>query len=354
MCLVLSCTMLVSCAEDKIGDYIHNYEDKTEHIERLNINMYIIVDHASDNALTSVKDRIAGHTKTTYNTVLNVFYITADDYQQTIADAIAEGGVNAPNIVLINSESMLDSLINAEGGNKLADLSNYYSSKAYGRLNSQIASALLESSKINNKFYTVPNNHVVDQYTYLVVNKEVAHLSLKTPTTVIDSYKSYADTEDLRNKMSSAGYDPNEFVYEINGPYEMKSELIAQGNFCNVIKVPTVTRTEAFASAFAIVNSTEKYNDRAMQMIYAVNNDLELRNLLQYGVEGANYIIENDNDANPDNDNIVRKTDENSVYKMNLLYTGNVFNAEYCSELGWTKTVKDNGTEQNKAAVSAQ
>ncbi len=346
ICLFMCCTMLVACADEEIGDYIDKYPEIIQTVERLNINMYIIVDEASANAMTSVKDRIAGHTKTTYNTVLNINYVTSDIYESTVANAIAAGGSNAPHIVLINSETMFDSLVNAEGGNKLADLTEYYASRDFGRLNSQIPTALLQSSKVNDKLYTVPNNRVIDEYRYLVVNKEIAHMALHVPTTVIDSYKSIADAADLMNKMNAAGYDASQYVYEINGPYEMRADLIAQGNFCNIIKHPTVTRASAFSSAFAIINNlNEKYNTRAMQMIYAINNDLELRNLLQYGVIGANYTVENDD--------IIRSTEENNLYRMNIIYTGNVFNASFCSEIGWTKEVKDNGSEQNKDAISA-
>ena len=347
--------MLVACSKEEIGDYIENYPETDETVERLGINMYIIVDEASPNAMISVKDRISGYTKTKYDTVLNVNYVTADVYEKTVMDAIAAGGDATPNIVLINSEGMMNSLVYAEGGNKLADLTPYYNSRDYGRMNSQITASLIQSSKIDGKLYTVPNNHVVDQYTYLVVNKQVAHKELHITTTEIESYKSIADASALIDKMNAAGYEASKYVYEVNGPYELKAALESQGNFCNVIKQPTVTKAEAFSSAFAIVNNANsKYNDRAMQMIYAINNDFELRNLLQYGVEGANYIVENDRDNDADNDNIVRKKDENNIYSMNLSYTGNVFNANYCSEIGWTKIAKENGTKQNKDSLSAQ
>jgi hypothetical protein len=37
---------------------------------------------------------------------------------------------------------------------------------------------------------------------------------------------------------------------------------------------------------------------------------------------------------------------------MNLIYTGNVFTASYSSEIGWTKTVAENGKIQNTEAVA--
>ena len=108
--------------------------------------------------------------------------------------------------------------------------------------------------------------------------------------------------------------------------------------------MPTDTREDAFASAFAVVNNSEKkYNDRAMQMIYAINNDLELRNFLQYGVLGANFeLVDGD---------IVRIKTENNVYDMELIYTGDVFKADNSSELGWTDAQKGYGKLQNNDSV---
>ncbi len=345
ICLVISCMTLISCSKNEIGSY--NYPEPPAPEEPLKINMYIIVDEASKNAMDSIRDRISGHTKITYETILNVKFITANVYQSTVTTAIEQGGPDAPHIILINSEAMFDSLINADGGSKLADLTSYYDSKEYGQLNSQIAASLIQSSKVSGRLYTVPNNHVVDQYKYLVVNKDVCHKQMQTTTTEIEAYKSIDDAAALIAKMTNAGIDSTKYIYEVTGPYELKAELEAQGNFCNIINYPIATRAEAFSTAFAIVNNAEnKYIHKSMQMIYAINNDLELRNLLQYGVRGANYVVEDGN--------IVRLKDNDNIYSMNLSYTGNVFNAEFCSELKWTQTAKENGLKQNKDSTSFQ
>ena len=342
----MACAMLVGCGESEIGEYIKNYPETNDTVERLELNLYIITgDKTTENAKISVSTRISGYTKSDYSTVLNVHYVTSADYEATVNKAIKDGGKNTPHIILINSESMINSLVKAEGGSKLADLTDYYSSKTYGRLNTQIASSLLESSKIDGKFYSVPNNHVVDGYDYLVINKEVAVQVLHYTNEELSSYKSLEDAADLIAEMESAGYqNATELVRVVSGSYELREQLSVD-SFCNVIKVPTVTSAEAFSSAFAVVNNSEKkYNDRAMQMIYAINTDVELRNMLQYGVVGANYRVVDGN--------IVRVDDGNNNYDMNILHTGDVFKADYCSEIGWTKNAYDNGVKQNKDSVS--
>ena len=345
----MACSLLVSCADSEIGDYLKNYPEETETVGKLSLNMYVITgDSTAENAKTTVKRMISQHTVADYNTELNVYYVSEADYEATVMTEINNGGADAPHIILINSESMLNSLYTSDANTKLADLSAYYTSREYGKLNTQIANSLIQSSRLgeNNKLYTVPNNHVVDEYTYLVIDEDVAHQTLHYPTNELKAYTSLEDAAELKSKMTLAGYNADQFVYEVTGPYELKAELEANGNFCNIIKYPTATSGEAFSSAFAIVNTEAKYNDRAMQMIYAINTDAYLRNLLQYGVMGTNYnVVDGD---------IVRISEGENVYNMNLKYTGDIFKAEFCSELNWTKVAYDNGISQNKDSVAAE
>ena len=336
-------TMLVSCSEEKIGDGIGHYPETQTTIERLDLNMYIITgDNSAKAATDAVATRISGYTKITYNTVLNITYLTESEYEAVLTDAISKGGKNAPNIVLVNSEALFDKLM---ADNKLADLTSYYWSREFGRLNTQIASSLIEKSYVGEKRYTVPNNRIVGEYTYLAINKDVAMKTLKYTNAELSSYKSLEDAAALIAEMNANGFNADEYVKVVKGPYELRETLELE-NFCNIINEPTVTRADAFASAFAIINNSQtKYNDRAMQMIYAINNDIELRNFLQYGVLGANFeLVDGD---------VVRIKTDNNIYDMNLTYTGDAFKADNCSELGWTDAKKGYGMLQNKDSKAA-
>ena len=146
--------------------------------------------------------------------------------------------------------------------------------------------------------------------------------------------------------MEAAGYNAEEYVYIQNGAYELKGQLEANNkNVCNIIQNPTVDLAEAYSSAFAIVNTeNDVVDDRAMQIIYALNSDVELRNLLQYGVYGTNYTLSDDGE-------ILMVSDEMNTYRMKLEYTGNIFVASYCDEIGWTAEVAANGEKQNADSV---
>ncbi len=351
LCLVFVTTMLVSCADPKIGDYLGEYDYKPEVVEDLTLNMYIITDDTTvKNAIDTVAQMISSYTATNMRTTLKMHYCTAAEYNAKVNAAInaPNDDANAANIVLVNSASMVQSLVQS---NKLVNLAPYLDSKAFGTLNVQIADALIQGAMMGNygdEIYAVPNNRVVEKYEYLVINKEVAIQTLKFSPTEISSYKTLDDAKSLIEKIDAHyGADSHkQYVYTVSGMYEKKAELEAAGNICNIMKYPTVTAEVAYASGFAIVNRDDKHNERAMQVIYAINTDATLRNLLQYGVKGTNYNV------NSETGDIVRVKDSENLYSMNLLYTGDIFKADYCSELLWTKTVAENGAKQNKDAVS--
>lgn len=349
LCLALSLTLLVGCSEDVIGSYLENYEKNEDTVRKLTLNLYIITgDETTATAKTTVANMISSHASSEYSTVLNVRYFTESEYEASVKNAIAAGGSDAPHIILINSESLANDLINAEGGNKLLDISGYLRTKAYGKLNTQIAESLLQAARTNGKLYALPNNHVIGGntgYEYFVINKEVAHQQLHYGKAILESYKSFDDAKNLIDEMNREGYNAEELVYSIKGSYELKAELESKGYICNVVKYPTATAADAFAGAFAIVkNSNDLYNDRAMQILYALNTDVELRNLLQYGVQGTNYVLDLKG-------NVSRFTEGNNVYFMNLRYTGDAFKAYFSEELGWTKDAYDNGILQNDESL---
>lgn len=349
LCLILACGMLISCDGDEIGSYLPNYDYKKEEIEDLTLNLYIITSNETvENAKQTVKQMINQYTETNFHTTLNVYYLTASQYESKVVAAVNSTGNDAANILLVNSPSLVKRLVKAE---KLADLTAYLDSSEFGTLNVQIPEALLQGSKLDDKYYTIPNNHVIGEYEYLVIDKEVAVQILKEKPSVVSSYTSLEDAAALIEKMNEAGYDSSKYIYTCNGPYELKKELESQGMICNVVKYPTVTEDIAFSSGFAIVNREEKYNDRAMQIVYAINTDTYLRNLLQYGVSGTNYTLDDNGTEDTSDDKIIRVNKGDNVYHMDLLYTGDLFKAYYCDELGWNATVRKNGALQNGESV---
>ena len=348
LCIVLASATLVACSsDDDIGGGIADYPQNNVKEELLTLNMLIITgDSTAESASDSVATRIGDYVKRKYNTLLNITYVVESEYEAYLNESLNAKDGSAPHIVLINSEELFNSLHSAD---KLADLTSFCFDKEYekdfGTLKTQITSALLEKSKVDGKLYTIPNNRVIGEYSYLVIDKTVAVQELKFLNKDIAAYKSLEDAAELMQLMEEQGYNSEELVRVVKGPYEMRFEL-SEGNICNIIEVPTVTTADAFASAFAVIdNAEDKYDYRAMRILYALNTDLQLRNYLQYGVSGANYNV---NDAG----DIVRIIDADNTYDMNLIYTGDVFKASFCTELKWTQSAKEYGILQNGDSVA--
>ena len=449
--------------------------------------------------------------------------------------------LDTADIILVTSEAMMDALMKpvagqtpaegeeaAEPTGRLADLTEFYASETYGLLNVNIAAALLEASKIDGKYYTVPNNRTLGSYTYVCIDKNEVHKNRYYPLAASESYpdmisldiikdaesvvrlrralavqdiltgKSADDVSTLKYKLveavyssewqswldiqntrdaktlysmlkrdegmlsdftekltaegktleeaetlmnskdpadaeaiaalremifsileksqkdgllsrttvgdlvsryvmeiyyaepetpvGNAGEESTEDVYktaleavmtaseisgiheieyatverpsELNIPdyagqnvicmtgctYEDKALWEAAGYVCNVVEYPSVDRATAFASAFAAVKHDDIPVARVMEIMYAINADSYLHNLLQYGVEMTNY-------TEKDGYVVSHETGDN-VYLMNPLYTGNAFTLKYCERVGLTEESVKNGKLQNKEAVA--
>ncbi len=346
LCLILSAFALVSCGDNEIGSYKENYPPIDNEVREVKLNMYVIVDDAAENAKKTVNRMFAQETLSAFNTEVNLVFVTAEKYNATVLAAVKEKNAsNAANIVLVNSASLMKSLLETK---KIAALNDYLESDKFGKLNAQIAEPLLDAAKNKDGVvYAIPNNHVISQYEYLVINKEAARDCFYSNEQIAE-FASVEDTEQLRADMLEAGYSADEIASLVHvefGPYENKAKIEAAGNFCNIITYPTATADEAFSSAFAIVDSGDaEVNERAMQIIYAINADSDFRNLLQYGVSGTNYTLSTNGSVN-------RVDSGDNKYYMNLLYTGDVFKALYCEEIDWTAEAAANGAEQNKQSV---
>lgn len=352
LCLVIALFMFVGCAEDIIGEYMDQYEKPTKK-ENITLNLYIICDPATTgNALDTVRERIKTYTSDNYGTTLNVIYCSDENYAAKITEKTAAGATDHADIFLINSESMFNSLYAA---GRLADITTYLNGTAYGTLNSEITDSLIDASAVlvdgKSANYCVPNNHVVGQYKYLVIDKEIARKYYYSDEVL----KTYTSIEALQNDENANLWkdlvddeiDPSQYIYyeDERVMYEDKAVIEADGNICNISVYPTATKADVYSSAFAISANSVSV-ERSMEMIYAINKDTDLCNYLQYGILGTNYLQNED-------DSIVRVKDGVNDYIMNPLYTGNIFKMLYCEELEWLPEDAANGTNQNRESIYA-
>lgn len=376
LCLVLVCMTLASCKGDEYG-YKGDYDGYITNEERspIVLDFCIVTDsRTEDNAKKTVAANINQYLRGKFNTTLNIRYMSADNYAaEVLAAAQGTDGENTyrADIVLILGEEMFDSLHSLD---LLVDLSNYYDpenyhkydSEAFARLNTIMSTKnLISASYVGDKIYTVPNDHVIGAYEFILVNTDIVEKYYNYSCEKISTWLDY-DCEELvalREKIAADGvYSVDDAIKHVtDGEYADIEEWASEGYICNIVKYPEVTRAEAFKSAFAIIKDAEHTGEipegtlpayleryfRAMEVIYTISSDVTLATYLQFGIQGPNYTVKSLGEY----DNTVRNDSGTGQYFMNPLYTGSIFNMNFCEELGWTPTVKANALAQNKHSI---
>lgn len=376
LCIVMLCLSLVSC-EEEIGAWLDKYDWEPEVIAKVQFDLYIIVEDGTDEvAKITVNDKINQYLEDKFNTLLNIEYVSADDYAGVI-DTLANPVAPASSATIFDDEVKYGGkivLINGEQTyNKLRpqfdDLNGYLDYKEFVSLNTQITETILHAAKESNEgathLYALPNEHVIGEYEYLIINRNIAEYQLhySAQSELLDIL-TLEDAAELISDAALIGKTQDEVVKLVKGSYEDKAKFEAEGWICNISSYPEVTMSAVLESAFGViaepnvyvpcdVNEDGKIDDgevtlaldytyRAMQVLYSINADKTFRNLLQYGVENTNYQMKNGV--------VVPLNGEGSEYNMNLKYTGDIFAAYYCEGI-WTPEMKANGEAQNKEAV---
>ena len=367
---------LASCKGDEYG-YNGDYDGYITNEERAPIvlDMCIVTDSSTEeNAKKTVTANINQFLKGKFNTTLNIRYMSADNYAQEVL-AAAQGTDSETSyradIVLVLGEEMFNSL---HALDLLVDLSNYYDPESYGKYDSESFARLntimstknlITASYVDDRIYTVPNDHVIGAYEFILVNKEIAHYYNNSDLRIA-TWLDY-DCEELvefREKVDADGiYPVDDAVKHVtDGAYADIAEWESKGYACNIVKYPEVTRAEAFKSAFAIVKDADHVGKeipegtvpvyleryfRAIEVIYTISSDPTLATFLQFGIQGPNYTLK----TLADYENVSRNNSGTGRYYMNPLHTGSIFNMLFCDELGWTPAVKANALAQNKQSV---
>ena len=389
LCIVFVCLALVSCGEDVIGEYLENYNTDTvtdDQIETL--NFYIITgDSTTAEASGTVEKNINNYLKEKYAIELNIEYCTEAEYAEKLSAGMAETTEAArPDIILINSYDLYNA-----NKDELVSLNNYYTSRDYRTLNTIVDASLLAVSAETDDngepvYYTVPNNHVIGEYKYIVIDKTMArdilHFSdaaLAAMTTeesigpLQDAIREYyagaseseisAHIEQCVKIVSGSYADKQLLEYGVEKAEDITENALTK-NFVNINAYPVTTKEEAHLSAFAIVkhlndegNNTEeqqavfdKHYNKCMKIIYALNTDAQFKNMLQYGFVGVNYkFVKNEKNENTD---YIKLSYGNAVtYEMNNIYTGNINISYFCEENGWNEQILSDIKKQNGDAT---
>lgn len=373
LCLILAiasmCMLLVSCnddilsqAEKALNDFDLELPEKEEIIT---VDFYIIGGDESVNAANlTVANKLNDKFKTDYNTAVDMHYVSANEYRNTVINALRTEKASGTDekrvsVVLVNSEELYSSLKEMGVLVNIAPLIES-TSYNYGTLKKQIGelfsvamdmekSVKDESGEESKVCYVVPNNHVYGKYTYTCINKEMAIDS--NLATKAKNCKTNSDVKDLADKFKAAYAKlyPEATETEINESLDrfIQTDLEgyagdiveAQGEYYTVVtEEPVATKSDVLSTAFAVAGNAE-YAERAMRVIYAINTDSYYRNLLQYGVEGINYsttVVNGITVAKPaymNNDSASGNNVSSTTYKMSLMYTGDIYKAYNCADV---------------------
>ncbi len=110
----------------------------------------------------------------------------------------------------------------------------------------------------------------------------------------------------------------------VKGGYELKEKYESEGYTVLVAESPRATEEDIFGSMFGIGAYTSD-ESRSMEIIAYINTNPELRNLLQYGVENVNYVLNTYVDETDGKEYSYVTPTENNAYHMDINKTGNVF-----------------------------
>lgn len=127
--------------------------------------------------------------------------------------------------------------------------------------------------------------------------------------------------------------------YEIYAENHYDPEAGLNGNYyVKMLERPRVDEDDIFAHMLC-VNALEDNVARAMEVVTCINIEEEARNIIQYGVEGENYYI--------DESGVLHRY--NQSYMMDINKTGNVFTAH--PEEGLPADYWDYGIQQNEDSM---
>ena len=126
--------------------------------------------------------------------------------------------------------------------------------------------------------------------------------------------------------------------YEKNGVYVEDGKEY----YVVVAEYPEATERELYGNMYAVY-ANSNYLARSMEVITYLNTNKELRDLLQYGIEGQHYeLVGNDDDGYTAR---VLSNEEYGIYRMDIEKTGNCFIATPPESMGvdaWTYAKSQN------------
>ena len=168
---------------------------------------------------------------------------------------------------------------------------------------------------------TINRGQIVLGFDNLLANSEFRNILNTLKTYDINRYY-YADNEMISGQKAAISY--------LEADYSVKAEAAENGGvytdengreyYVTVVKYPEVGESELYGNMFAVCSAT-KYTYACVEILAALNTESTLRNILQYGVEGEHYNIDESTGVL----SRVKLNAKGEVYEMDINKTGNCF-----------------------------
>lgn len=167
----------------------------------------------------------------------------------------------------------------------------------------------------------VNRGQIVLGFNNLLVNSEFRNILSTLKGYELNRYY-YADNEMISGQKAAISY--------LEADYSVKAEAAENGGvytdengreyYVTVVKYPEVGESELYGNMFAVCSAT-KYTYACVEILAALNTESTLRNILQYGVEGEHYNIDESTGVL----SRVKLNAKGEVYEMDINKTGNCF-----------------------------
>ena len=118
------------------------------------------------------------------------------------------------------------------------------------------------------------------------------------------------------------------------------------------VAYPQATAEDIYGNMFAVAKTTLNV-ERSMQIITYLNTNTEIRNLLQYGIEGQHYTIQKTVTEDGEKVKVVKRNADKkgNEYVMDIYATGNAFLAHMLDEEDMDTAIWANGKKQNRDSL---
>jgi putative aldouronate transport system substrate-binding protein len=200
-------------------------------------------------------------------------------------------------------------------------------------LNSSITPLLGEAETPGLRYWSADGRYSILATMVLDDQDPTAKLNLRN----IFALKAYVNTTQMMKELKERGYigknpDALDFgVGVVKGTakdllkygvkFDAEGKVIADESkyYVNVLSQPRATTEDVYEAMFAVSTYTKDVR-RSMEIIQLINTDPTFRTILQYGVEGVHWKVD---ESSPSSDPYIKLLRDD--YNMKLVETGNVF-----------------------------